>query len=298
MVRLWTLEAMAHGAELVSYFRWRQAPFAQEQMHAGLLRPDSAEAPAAAEVRAAAADIAALKAAGLDLKTRQAPAALIFDYTSAWVTDTQPQGRGFSALRIAFDYYSALRRHGIDVDIIAPDAPLEGYRMLAIPCLPILPGGFADRLAAFAGPILIGARSGSKTGDFAIPDTLPPGDLQRLLPLKVTRAESLRDGVSEAGDGFTLTRWFEHIETDLPAEERLVDGRGVVFANAQRRYIATWPEADLLDRLVQRSAAEANIPADPLPEGVRTRRLGDVLFRFDYRSAEAGWSAVPPITRP
>jgi beta-galactosidase GanA len=42
----WTWEAFAHGAECVSYFRWRQAPFAQEQYHAGLLRPDSAEAPA------------------------------------------------------------------------------------------------------------------------------------------------------------------------------------------------------------------------------------------------------------
>jgi beta-galactosidase len=44
MVRLWSWEAFAHGAETVSYFRWRQAPFAQEQMHAGLLRTDSVEA--------------------------------------------------------------------------------------------------------------------------------------------------------------------------------------------------------------------------------------------------------------
>lgn len=46
MVRLWTLEAMAHGAELVSYFRWRQFPQAQEQHHAGLLRSDGVAAPA------------------------------------------------------------------------------------------------------------------------------------------------------------------------------------------------------------------------------------------------------------
>ena len=31
-------------AEVVSYFRWRQAPFAQEQMHAGLLCPDGQNA--------------------------------------------------------------------------------------------------------------------------------------------------------------------------------------------------------------------------------------------------------------
>ena len=39
-VRLWTFEAIAHGAEVVSYFCWRQAPFAQEQMHSGLNLPD------------------------------------------------------------------------------------------------------------------------------------------------------------------------------------------------------------------------------------------------------------------
>ncbi len=30
MIRLWTLQAFAHGAGCVAYFRWRQVPFAQE----------------------------------------------------------------------------------------------------------------------------------------------------------------------------------------------------------------------------------------------------------------------------
>ena len=34
-------EAFSHGAETVFYFRWRQVSFAQEQMHAGLLRLDN-----------------------------------------------------------------------------------------------------------------------------------------------------------------------------------------------------------------------------------------------------------------
>ncbi len=58
MARLWALEAFAHGAEAVCYFRWRQAPFAQEQMHAGLLRPDSIPAPAFAEAAEVAREIA------------------------------------------------------------------------------------------------------------------------------------------------------------------------------------------------------------------------------------------------
>ena len=38
-----TWEALAHGAEVVSYFRWRQAQSAQEQMHAGLNLPGQHE---------------------------------------------------------------------------------------------------------------------------------------------------------------------------------------------------------------------------------------------------------------
>ncbi len=57
MVRLWSWEAFAHGAAVVSFFRWRQAPFAQEQMHAGLLRPDSSEAEAWPEIALLAAEL-------------------------------------------------------------------------------------------------------------------------------------------------------------------------------------------------------------------------------------------------
>jgi beta-galactosidase len=87
MVRFWTWEAFAHGAECVSYFRWRQAPFAQEQMHAGLLRPDSAEAPAFAEARQVAGELAHAPA----VEDTAAPVALVFDYA--------PPGHGRSSRR-------------------------------------------------------------------------------------------------------------------------------------------------------------------------------------------------------
>ncbi len=80
MVRLWSWEAFAHGAEVVSYFRWRQAPFAQEQMHAGLLRPDSVEAPGFSRARQVAREIAALGEVGQE----KAEVALVMDYPSAW----------------------------------------------------------------------------------------------------------------------------------------------------------------------------------------------------------------------
>ena len=40
-VRLWVWKAFAAGAEVVSYIRWRQPSFAQEQMHEALLLPNA-----------------------------------------------------------------------------------------------------------------------------------------------------------------------------------------------------------------------------------------------------------------
>jgi beta-galactosidase len=278
MVALWTLEACAHGAELTSYFRWRQAPFAQEQMHAGLLRPDSSEAEAADEVRAAAA---VLEAIGPQQAPR-APVALVFSYEAAWVIGIQPQGQSFRYLELVFEAYSALRQRGLDVDIVAPSADLAGYKLVVVPSLPIVPDGFAAKLAALTCPVLIGPRSGSKTESFAIPEGLAPGALSEVLGVTVTRVESLRGGVAEAADGFEVTRWREDVAGEASAELADNAGRTVVSYRNGVRYCAIWPDRALLRLLVERMAGEAGLELLDLPEGIRVRRTQTHVFTFNY----------------
>ncbi len=301
MVMLWTLEACAHGAEFTSYFRWRQAPFAQEQMHAGLLRPDSTEAEAAPEVRAAAEVLAAIG----PQNAPQAPVALVFSYEAAWVIGIQPQGASFRYLELVFEWYSALRALGLDVDIVAPDADLAGYAMVLVPTLPIVPAGFAERLAAFDGLVLIGPRSGSKTPSLCIPEGLAPGDLRDLTGVTVTRVESLRDGVAEDADGFAVTRWREDLVSDLAPELADAAGRAVVSYKDGVRYCATWPDRALLRLLVERMADEAGLALLDLPDGIRVRRTEAQVFTFNYTASPvfvphlgltlgpAGWNCAP-----
>ncbi len=279
MVRLWTLEAMAHGAELVSYFRWRQAPFAQEQMHAGLLRPDRSDDVAVVEVKQAHGEIVAL-ADRVGEPVKQV--ALVFDYQSDWVTDIQPQGKGFSALRQAFDWYSALRQLGLNVDIIPPGRSLDGYAMAVMPCLPIVPDGLIEQLAGLEGAILIGPRSGSKTVDFAIPAELPPGPLQALLSLKVTRVESLRPGLVETAGDRGVSSWLEHIETALPPIRATDAGKGLLFADNNIHYLAACPDPALLKTIMAELAAKAALETMALPDDVRIRRNGELVFAFNY----------------
>ena len=282
MVALWTIEAMAHGSEMVSYFRWRQAPFAQEQMHAGLLRPDGEPAPALAEARKASATITQLGEAGSPIRQ----AAVVFAYDAEWVTQIQPQGEGLSALWAAFDSYRALRKLGLNVDIISPKADLSRFKLVIVPCLPIVSDEMIQSLQSFEGQVIIGPRTGSRTVDFRIPGDLPPGPLQTFLPLKVTRSESLRPRLEHQGEGWVIARWLDHVQTDMKAELVADDGKVACWKHGMYRYLATWPQGAVLDVVVRRAAGDAGLDLVELPEGLRVRRTEKYAFVFNYAAQQ------------
>jgi beta-galactosidase len=292
MVRLWTLEALAHGAELVSYFRWRQAPFGQEQMHAGLLRPDHKDGPAAEEVRTVAAEIACLPSA----RAGRAPVALLFSYEAQWMLGIQPQGEAFDPLRLSFEFYTALRSLGLDVDILPPNADLEGYSLIVAPSLPVLEEQWVDRLEASSGHILFGPRSGSKTREFQIPAELPPGPLQPVLPLRVSAVESLRPGHCEPvpGSAGRVINWLEHVETSLQPRLSTAEGRGIWFWSGQIHYLAGWPDPALMLEILGTLAAECGLPVRSVPGGLRLRRHGELEFAFNYGPGEVDLAGLIP----
>jgi beta-galactosidase len=280
MARLWAWEAFAHGAEAVCYFRWRQAPFAQEQMHAGLLRPDSAPAPAHDEAARVARELAELP----DVQHGQAPVALVFDYASAWAWATQPQGRDFDYFRLVFSFYRGLRRLGLSVDILPPDtASLAGYRLVLVPGVATLSDTLKAALATHDGIALVGPRSNAKTADFAIPVPLPPA-----LPgvqAVVARVESLPPDLPvRLTEGGAFQSWCEKVEGG-PVTETTADGWPALVGD-RLRYLCGWPDDVAMDRLLHDACDAAGVATDRLPSGLRCREAGGVRFWINY-GAEA-----------
>jgi beta-galactosidase len=288
MARLWAWEAFAHGAEAVCYFRWRQAPFAQEQMHAGLLRPDSAPAQAFEEAGKVAEELAAMP----DVGTARADVALVFDYSSAWAWQTQPQGRDFDYFRLAFAFYRGLRRLGLNVDILPPDvADLTGYRLVLAPGVATLSAPFLTALTGFDGTALIGPRSNAKTVEFATPVPLPPN--LPGLDVVVARVESLPPDVPvplEAGGN--LLHWREKIEGGAEVVERATDGWPALLRAGGLHYLAGWPEDAVLDRMLIALCKAQGIAVEVLSEGLRRRDSDTHRFWFNYNPFAVEWDGV------
>jgi beta-galactosidase len=311
MVRLWTWQAFAHGAEVVSYFRWRQAPFAQEQMHTGLHRPDRSldqggieATQVSQELRALAAQIAhpspdlATGAAHLRV---HAPVALVFDYESLWMSQIQPQGADYNALELSFRIYSVLRGLGLDVDIVSPHAPLGGYRLVVLPAQWQVPTPLLQELTQSTAHIVLGPRAGSKTPDLQVPQNLAPGPLQALAGLQVQRVASLPPGMQETvrwtdptTEPDTLaTRWREDwLLQGAEDEAQFDDGRAAVARLGRTRSVAAWLDDAGWRRLLKLSAHDAGLNTLDLPESLRVSRIGALTLVCNFSNQVTHF--VPP----
>lgn len=296
MVRLWSWEAFAHGASCVSYFRWRQAPFAQEQMHAGLRRPDNSNASAWPEVEKVQAELSAL---GIENYPKaQAKVAIITDIQALWVTSIQQQGAGYDFTKLEFAYYSALRQLGVDVDFISKDADFDGYKLVVAPCLPILDEAFINRCKNAKAPFIFGPRSGSKTDEFSIPATLAPGPLQSLLPIKILSVETLRPDcpvpMTWQDGSFEARVWCEEIENgdDVEIKATYSDGSAAVVSSGRTTYIGALTDEAFLKQFLKDACEDQAIHTTLLPEDMRLCQRGNLTFAFNYAND------AQPVTAP
>ena len=284
-VRLWTWEAFAHGAEVVSYFRWRQAAAAQEQMHAGLLTVNDEKTPGFEEAAQVAQELRALPPPA-SVQTAAA-VALVFDYAAVWQAKIQPHG-DLPPARVLMDFYTALRRFGADVDIVAPAADFRKYKMVVFPLLSAPPPDLCARLQAAACVTLFGARCGGKTADFSIPAALPPGALRELLRLTVLRVESLPPTAAipiefTAAPAAAAVCWREVVRGEGAATvASFAGGGGAFFAAGNHHYLACRANPAMMEAVTAMLLRKAGVPVLSLPPDVRVRRCGGLRWYFNY----------------
>ncbi|MFI2608431.1 beta-galactosidase [Kitasatospora sp. NPDC018619] len=311
LYRLWSLQALARGADGVLHFQWRASVAGAEKFHSAMLPHRGTAGRGWQETVRLGAELRRLgETAGSRLRGR---AAVLLDWDSWWALelDDHPSAR-MRWPDLLRPWYAALFERGVTVDFVPPTARLDGYPLVLAPNLYLLDTATADRLTGYVragGRLVCGPFSGIADRHDHIHPGGHPGPLRGLLGIVVDEHWPIPDGETTAVtlDGATAPtalraeRWSEWIETEgaetlaryasgtlagLPAVTRHRLGAGSAW------YLGCHLGADV-GRVLDLPLAEAGVgPELPgLPEGVEaTRRHAadgrQYLFLLNHGDAE------------
>ena len=277
-VRMWTWEAFAHDAEVVSYFRWRQAPFAQEQMHAGLMYRNNTPAIGSHEAMQVSNEIQMLNLP----ETQKSEIALLHDYEACWITELDGQTEDFHYTRLMIDFYKSVRVNGGSLDIVGKKADFTGYKLIIVPSFVHLETDTFKKMVSSGAKILAGPRTGIKNRNFQIPENLSLEGLG----YKVKRVDALPYElpveVEWKGQKGKLHVWREQGDSSGISEGKSEDGFPVITSGNQGSYLCGWPDEALLSSIMKEQMTMAGLKPITLPEYLRVRQRGDLLFFTNY----------------
>jgi beta-galactosidase len=305
-MRLQSYQAIAHGADSVLFFQWRQSRGAAEMHHGAIVsHAGHAQTRVFQEVAALGTELQGLGRCLLGART-PARVALLFSWPNWWAVEYRP---GLSASLDYLDevmrYYSALWHHQIAIDICAPDSTLDGYDLVIAPLWYMVSeqqGAAIERYVAAGGVFLTTYFSGIVAEDGRAWLGGYPGPLRRTLGIWVEELDPLPPGTSNrividagaplAPGTYPCDLWCEvvHLEGARALARFGADfyagGPAITehcFGQGRAYYVATRPEPALLHRLLGWLLAERGITA-PLaaPDGVEIARRCTATQEFVF----------------
>lgn len=292
--RLWSLQAVARGADAVCYFQWRQSRQGSEKFHSGMLTHAGEHGRTFREIKRIGAELALI---GGEVSDAAVPAevAVLHDWDSWWASTQE----GRPSMRVAYPelvqaWHRGLWESGIATEFARPEADLSAFRMVVVPQLYLLTDAAIDNLVSYAraGGTLV---CGFFTGVADVDDRIRPGGMDgRLRELFGIRTVHEwwpldADGPVEC-DGFRGGLWSEELEPDGTAETVSayrggeLDGLPAVLRKGTAWYVSTLPEPAALRELLGGAAAGAGVRpvVEGLPDGVEAVRRGGLLFLLHH----------------
>ncbi|HPF87182.1 MAG TPA: beta-galactosidase [Candidatus Limiplasma sp.] len=218
-IRLWTMQSVGHGADYISYFRWRTAPYGTEIYWHGLNDYDNRPNRRLDEVRQVHEEFENLReAAG---SRYEAKVAILTDYLNDWDGERDqwhgPMNRQSTAAIFAAAQHTHTPLDFINLCAVDRCEMLKQYNVIFYPHAAILTDTTAALLAAYCGQggtLIMGARTGYKDEYGRCPMRSMPGPASTLcgvtvgeysFPHPLCARELVWDGVWYDAPGFQET---------------------------------------------------------------------------------------------
>ena len=150
VMRLWSYQAMAHGADTIMFFQLRRSFGACEKYHGAVIEHAGHENTRVfRECTRLGEELKSLGDRFLDSRL-QSKAAIMFDWDNWWAVEfSSGPSRDLKYVEQVEKYYQALYGMNISVDMIRPEADLSGYEIVIAPVLYMVKPGVAKSVEAF-----------------------------------------------------------------------------------------------------------------------------------------------------
>lgn len=314
VMRLWSYQSVARGADTIMFFQLRRSVGACEKFHGAVIEHAGHEHTRVfREVAQLGKELQQLGDQTLDAVV-EAKVAILFDWDNWWAVE-KSSGPTVALKYVdqVHKYYAALFNRNIQVDMIGTDTDFEKYDLVIAPVLYMVKPGVAERLERFVeqgGTFLTTFFSGIVNENDLVTLGGYPGELRKLLGIwveeidallpeqknriVVTQEYGLLTGEYECGmlcdllhseGAEVLAEYGEDFYQGMPALTRNRFGQGSAW------YVATDPDKEFLDRLLSEICEEKGIhPLLEAPTGVeasmRTKNGKQYLFVMNH-NAEA-----------
>ena len=298
-----SLQAVAHGADTVQYFQWRQSRGAAEKFHGAVVSHSGHERTRTfRDVQAVGEALKAL--ADVRGTMPDAQAAVVYDVNNRWGLELcEGPRRDKKYVETLLEHYRALKRLGLAMDVIDENCDFSKYRLIVAPMLYMLRPGAAERLDAFVksgGTLVCTCFTGRADEDDLCFLGGFPGPLRQTLGIWAEETDALfdgeRNGIRMYGREYACDTMCDLIHAET-AEVLGVYARdfyaGAPCVTVNRRgggaayYIASRPDAAFLNDFYGNIAPEAGLETMCLPAGVQIIKRGQYLFAMNFSGAPA-----------
>ena len=311
---IWAVQAIAHGADTVVFFRWRTCAMGTEQYWHGILPHSGIPGRNYTELKEMIAEMRPVMAE-VQGTVPKPEAGIVFSYDQEYGIQIQPHHPDLSYTEQVLIYHMAFYKKNIPVDIISEQTDFSKYKLLIAPIQYILSPTLADKYEKYVksgGNLVLTMRSGVKDESNLCVTKLPlPGLLGKVLGLEIPEYDCLRDTsvqVSWKGEKYTAEKWSDIItltgaEMLAQFSSEFYSGYPAItknqYGNGRAFYVGTEPTEDLIDRLIKELADELTIASlGKTPDGVEITARGGYVFVINHTeqiqkiSVPASWEPI------
>jgi len=310
-MRLWAMQAVAHGADGLLHFRWRSALRGAEEYWYGVLDHDNVPRARFEDFKQEGQELQKIGPQVFDSKVIS-KIAVIKDFEDEWVFDYQFLTKEVNVGAVYDALFQAASEQRYNIDFVGPTADLSHYRLVFAPQLALMDNELAGRLQRFVeqgGTLVMSAHSAIKDRDNAFTAATIPIGLTNVFgvaldsfqtyqpPSGANNAVRFNDGSAVPVQVFAevlhpttarvVGRWERDYLKDSPAVTDQSFGKGKAV------YYGSLFNLDAARCLIKRYAGEAGLKpllAD-VPEQVevtcRTKGGTDFYFLLNHSDSPA-----------